>query len=618
MSSLLAILLVVNSARGHHYVFSYPPDPKRPLGLRVDSSSAGYTVANSITKASLHSQPLRPTNQADRYNSHGNGSADNSRRASVTTSPSKSQHDKFAGRDRIFNIEVSFLADALAPKLPLCDRKFQLSMDDLTFVGHPVSLTANDKQDTVEEVEDHAGVAPSLSSPHRSPPPSPHDSQSRRRGGHHYHNSARSSETEERNADLVAASTHMTLFHVVYVLSPHDLELNNQVDSLYTHVILKYAASLRYEQLRCGYVQEEIEKMLALKEEAFNNGTPYDEVMEVILRESSLARDIKQIYCAISTNTAAHVIINDFIDLSLQIPVLGPDASTNNNTSFSLSRDVHQGSLMDIYGMGGYEYESYPMLCPYHTLLLLEDPEEVLKNMPLDASPTLVQLVQILTPTQSLQELHLLLDCSLAQIYRLAAHLIYWRKAKLIHTIHQRNIYVVSPQASLNDISVLDADFKMHIPNLDLPTLLSQLSIAKPLHMITPSKELRNQYLEAITYLVRKDLVVQLHMFLVLMLPSPDPEKSTSTEQIPTSTSENTMASSPATSTDEISWYRLKRLAHEKAPKEIAELFERLIPYMDGKHHIDEIMYREAISRKQLKFVLKYYRDIVFSVYHYC
>jgi hypothetical protein len=83
-------------------------------------------------------------------------------------------------------------------------------------------------------------------------------------------------------------------------------------------------------------------------------------------------------------------------------------------------------------------------------LLLLEDPEEVLKSMPLDSNPTLVQLVQILTPTQSLQELHMLLDCSLAQIYRLAAHLIYWRKAKLIQTIHARNVYAVSPVAKMD------------------------------------------------------------------------------------------------------------------------------------------------------------------------
>lgn len=145
-------------------------------------------------------------------------------------------------------------------------------------------------------------------------------------------------------------------------------------------------------------------------------GTPYDQVMREILRESSLARDIKQIYTAISANTAAHVIINDFIDLSLQIPVIGMtngcDSSSNSDRESLLSptqgkKDNYNGSsLMDIYSVAGYEYDSYPVLCPYHTLLLLEDPEEVLKNMPLDASPTLVQLVQILTPTQRYNSLN--------------------------------------------------------------------------------------------------------------------------------------------------------------------------------------------------------------------
>lgn len=62
---------------------------------------------------------------------------------------------------------------------------------------------------------------------------------------------------------------------------------------------------------------------------------------------------------------------------------------------------------------------------------------------------------------------------------------------------------------------------------------------------------------------------------------------------------------------------RLRRFIHDKAPKEIVDLFERLVPYMDGKHHIEEIMYREGVSRKQLNLVLKYYRDNIVTVYHY-
>jgi hypothetical protein len=122
--------------------------------------------------------------------------------------------------------------------------------------------------------------------------------------------------------------------------------------------------------------------------------------MREILQESSLARDIRQIYTAVSSNTAAHVIINDFIDLSLQIPVLGTNKINEKNSPENNFKSPTTSSLMDIYAVAGYEYDNYPILCPYHTLLLLEDPEEVLKNMPLDASPTLVQLVQILTPTQ--------------------------------------------------------------------------------------------------------------------------------------------------------------------------------------------------------------------------
>ncbi|KAI8378444.1 nitrogen permease regulator of amino acid transport activity 3-domain-containing protein [Blakeslea trispora] len=322
--------------------------------------------------------------------------------------------------------------------------------------------------------------------------------------------------------------------------------------------------------------------------------------MGEILRESSLARDIKQIYTAISSNTAAHVIVNDFIDLSLQIPTIGNafEASSFDRDNMALSYYSHQAggsSLMDIYSVAGYEYDNYPVLCPYHTLLLLEDPEEVLKNMPLDASPTLVQLIQILTPTQSLQELHLLLD------------------SKLIHTISTRNIYVVSPHAKLDDMASLEADFKLHIPNLSLPVLLSKLQHAQQYHLVYHVKELKNQYLEAITYLIRKDLVVQLHMYLVLLQgDSVNPSSSPSNNNNHTSSNTNTTASAI-----DPEWNRIKRATYERAPKEVAELFERLRPYMNGQHHIEEVIYREGVSRRQLGLVLKYYRDKIVTVYHY-
>ncbi|KAJ2957961.1 hypothetical protein NQZ79_g6399 [Umbelopsis isabellina] len=548
-SSLLAILLVISSTRGHHYVFSYPPDPQRKR---------------------THKQP----NSSE--NVYGLG-------WQTTEHINNSSSDQYGGRDVVFGIDTGFLADALAPKTPLRDRKFQMSIDDLTFVGHPVSLTADDQQ----------------------------QQQIRRQAAEEAAANRRTSKGSDATTDddSHSSTTHITQFHVVFVLSPPDLQLNSQIDMFYDHIIKRYTTALRYEQLRCEYVKHEADKVLVIKEEAFNKNTPYSQVMQSILAESSLARDIKHIFTALSTNSIAHVIVNDFIDLSLQLPVVGNQQKLSMLLQYPGATNPVNESVASIYGVGTYEYDKYPILCPYHTLLLLEDPEEVLKSMPLDSNPTLVQLVQILTPTQSLQELHMLLDCSLAQIYRLAAHLIYWRKAKLIHTIHARNVYAVSPVAKLDNLKELEADFQLHVPGLDLPILLAQLSSAKPLYMVAPAKELRQQYCEAITYLLRFDIVIQLHMYLMLV--------ASAKEVAPTTTgSEEQLGSSPGDD-----W--VKRFASDKAPREVAELLERtnytlrLVPYLNGRHHMEEIMFREGVTRKQLNLVLKYYSDYIVTLYHY-
>lgn len=167
----------------------------------------------------------------------------------------------------------------------------------------------------------------------------------------------------------------------------------------------------------------------------------------------------------------------------------------------------------------------------------------------------------------------------------------------------------------LYSITSLENDFKMHIPNLNLPVLLSKLAHPQQYHLVYRVKELKNQYLEAITYLIRKDLVVQLHMYLVLLVP-PEKKAGNETPQYDPSEPEVTMSSSPNTNIDP-EWNRLKRLTYERAPKEVADLFERLKSYMNGQHHIEEIIYREGISRRQLGLVLKYYRDKIVTVYHY-
>ena len=106
-----------------------------------------------------------------------------------------------------------------------------------------------------------------------------------------------------------------------------------------------------------------------------------DELMQITLKKSTLARTIADVYDAISTDSTAHVLVNDYIDISLQIPSFSPFNQADNRQDLD-------------------EYTQFPVITPHKTLLLLEDPQEILKAMPLDANPTLVQLIQIITPTQ--------------------------------------------------------------------------------------------------------------------------------------------------------------------------------------------------------------------------
>ncbi|CAJ0639352.1 7090_t:CDS:2 [Entrophospora sp. SA101] len=442
VNSLLAILLVVNSrsGSGHNFVFHYPKTPQRRDEIEQsirkednydfddeeeekekgddenyfdenylldnDTISWPYGLSDDIDTRSLKSKVEEDVEENDFNNNSSCSGCSNVNHN--TDSENNEQKESF---NQLFGFEPSLLANILCPKLKTTS-KFQLSIDDITFVGQP----------------------------------------------------------------------------------PPELELCRQVDNIYNNLITKLTAALHYEQLRCGYVSKESELILSFRD--YSDIRTKDDLMNIILQKSSLAKTIKQVYDAISTDSIAHVLVNDYIDLSLQIPPLVPTTFIN-----SSDNDLH-----------GYEYAHYPVIAPYHTLLLLEDAEELLKNMPLDANPTLVNLVQILTPTQRLADLCTLLDCSLAQIFRLAAHLIFWRKAKIIDVINVRNVYVVSPTADMNS---------QHFPALDLVTILASLSTQKPyfLSAVITSKEHRTMYLEAITYLLRKDLVVQLHAYIFVMVP---------------------------------------------------------------------------------------------------
>ncbi|KAF9354244.1 Nitrogen permease regulator-like 3 [Mortierella sp. NVP85] len=594
MNGLVGIIIVTNSSRGHHFVFKYPRE------------------GHDDTKQ-LSNRPVVSRAKSD----HHSG-------------------DDYQVTPKVFGYDPPFLANLLSPKLALCDKRFQLTVDDLTFIGHPVSLTGpefrqrrdywkrknarppkqrikrgwvvggtapsmddsdSDSDDYGEDSTDeetlrrgskedpetltaarsftdptgwrqhrfrsqtynsnsvlpsigdspfsgHTSQTPSLS--HQSFTPSllhhsislPQTPTGGIQGNPSSYLGAPPIHITQGATNLfshitpTSSTQQMSFFHIVFALRPPELQLNSVADQVYKNIACKLAAALRYEEMNSQYVSKEASKILSIREEA------------------GLADKV------------CHVVLNDSIDISLQIPHLAPltrtstyitrqvqnpvttesptgttsNCNTNGghagcNVSGSQSLTpmsnqyggaVGMGYIMDDYEISyAYEYENFPVLLPYHTLLFLEDPEEILKDIPLDTNPTLVKLVQTLAPHQCLDELQYILDCSMAQIYRLASHLIYWRKAKLIDQIRVSNVYVVAPQAGINE-SLL-SDFSQHYPTLSLPNILHELSTPKSYKAHIPGagkdKEVQNLYLDMLTYLLRKDLVVQLHTYILILVP---------------------------------------------------------------------------------------------------
>ena len=77
-------------------------------------------------------------------------------------------------------------------------------------------------------------------------------------------------------------------------------------------------------------------------------------------------------------------------------------------------------------------FDCLEFLKPYHTFLLLHEPEDLLSQLPLDGSPPLYKLVRAANPTMSFRALASETMIPLVHIFELAGHLLYWGKPLLV------------------------------------------------------------------------------------------------------------------------------------------------------------------------------------------
>lgn len=289
--TLLALLLVTSSAKGSNLVFRWPEYPAPSLRLsrpKPDSSLAFSPLDNpwraSHLQEALEEAEVLPEHDYGRDPGYAWPRSNALRGRSLSFSHS-SQHD-ISGRgspsrdssysfekpshsdeyDHVLGYEAEFLANILCPQKSLCHAKFELVVDDLAFIGHPVCADADGGwrfkpekiQTGVKRDESEAGNSVSQSSEEYlatgSVPPS-----------------------SEASSD--SKSTWLQTFHLVLVLDLPDPSssasgnLAKYFNILYEQIAFTLTAVLYQEQVLSNFVEKECDELLALKESCISKGT---------------------------------------------------------------------------------------------------------------------------------------------------------------------------------------------------------------------------------------------------------------------------------------------------------------------------------------------------------
>lgn len=367
-----------------------------------------------------------------------------------------------------------------------------------------------------------------------------------------------------------------------------------------------------------------------------------------VLSQSSLAKAISTVFTSISNSKIAHVHLTPALSLSLQIPVptstsILPSPIAPQLPGLWLTTANSLPSDDDINA-------STSQLASHFTLLLLSDLASILSDINATNSPLtepLTHYLRVSTYTKSFVQISQLSGIPLPDIQFLASHLIYWRRARAIPPIHQRDTYIVSPNADVQKLTSSSSAFAKAFPTLpSLPRILSTLSFPRPYSTLIPSKDHKQAYLEILAWLLRYGWVTQLRTFGWIRVPpqikelvaaQPDEAGETSTEKqvsswtdsLKSASTNQLLPPSPASSTRtafpifpspatpslipnprHASALPSRHLAaisnyvFEKKGKEEQLAWDKCVQYLDGKHALEIIAVRQGWKRKRVAELL--------------
>ncbi|KAJ5086421.1 hypothetical protein NUU61_007728 [Penicillium alfredii] len=320
---------------------------------------------------------------------------------------------------------------------------------------------------------------------------------------------------------------HMTMFNVVFVVDPPLLEYSMRVKEIYDNIIKKFSKALKWEQARTDYVWKESQHILQVRRRARETKTSVHKLYSDLISQSSLARAMYTVYSSISASKIASVSLSPDVSISLQIPPLTstPYLAGPMDQSYPGLWLTTADSATPVDDPGADENSTpHQVLAKHFALLLLDSEAAIIKDVEASGgalAPALTHYIRCSKPTKSFAQISAVSGISLATIQMLASHLVYWRRARAIPPIHQRDTYIVSPNCDLSKLEVATIAYQTAFPTLpSLPKMLSALSgTPRPYGSFIPSKDHKEIYFSILAWLLRGGWVTQLRTFARIKIP---------------------------------------------------------------------------------------------------
>ncbi|XP_055598211.1 GATOR complex protein NPRL3 [Uranotaenia lowii] len=295
-------------------------------------------------------------------------------------------------------------------------------------------------------------------------------------------------------------------FRINIVFALH-AQASYSIVKCYYELSKRIGVALLYEERRAGYLSNEmkimvssIDEMAAAAQELEFGSNGNINVFDNILKDCTLAQFIKTIYHDLCTTGLLNVTMNQSVTLS-----------------FCLPQKAHQFHKKGVVVEPEAIDKCLHALKPYHGMLLLVDPSELLDCVPPSGARMLLQLIEAYNPLKSLQNMASDADLIIDHVYQLVGHLVYWAKATIIYPLCETNVYVIAPDAQLNIHSNLSDKFSTKFPGDVLFEVISDFSLPTSIgHLTTPLQHPARQgrLAQMVLWMLQHHLLMQLHTYV--------------------------------------------------------------------------------------------------------